>query len=92
MYKIKTKTEAINIIWTDGPEYSDSPYPNRVGNSFNLVRNRFTAKKSFVAVRHNFFSNRVAEHWKKLNDDVVNAPSLDSFKAHLDQVLNKRLL
>ncbi|MBI3229446.1 MAG: hypothetical protein HYZ45_04440, partial [Burkholderiales bacterium] len=30
----------------------------------------------FVAVRHNFFSNRVAEHWNKLNDDVVKAPSL----------------
>ena len=65
MYKIKEKTEDIN--WTDGPKRSDSPYPNRVGNSYNLVRNSFTAKQKndychFVAVRHNFFSNRVAEH------------------------------
>jgi hypothetical protein len=43
MYKIKNESEDIN--WTDGPKYSDSPYPNRVGNSYNLVRNSFTAKQ-----------------------------------------------
>ena len=95
MYKIKAGTEDIN--WTDGPKYSDSQYPIRIGNSYNLVRNSFTARQRndfchFVAVRHNFFSNRVAEHWNKLNDDVVKAPSLTSFKTLLDQVLNKGLL
>jgi hypothetical protein len=46
MYKIKEKRE--DIDWTDGSKYSDSPYPKRVGNSYNLVRNSFTAKQTAI--------------------------------------------
>jgi hypothetical protein len=89
MYKIKNKLE---VNWTDGPKLPDSQYPKGVGNSYNLVRNSFTAKQRndfchFVSIRHNFFSNRVTEHWNKLNDNVVNAPSLKDFKGHLDEFI-----
>ena len=34
--------------------------------------------------RFNFLTNRVTTIWNKLPTDVVNAPSLNSFKAKLD--------
>jgi hypothetical protein len=92
MNKIKNKLEVIN--WTDGSKLSDSQYPKRVGNNYNLVRNSFTAKQrndfcQFVSIRHNFFSSRVTENWNKLHDNVVNAPSLKDFKARLDEFMGE---
>ena len=40
---------------------------------------------SSCAQRHNFFTNRVAKPWNQLPDNIVNAPSINSFKAGLDR-------
>ena len=37
-------------------------------------------------VRQNYFSNRVVNTWNKLPSSIVNAPSLNSFKAMLDNL------
>ena len=39
-----------------------------------------------TATRQNFFSYRVVDSWNLLPDNVVNAPSLNSFKSRLDRV------
>lgn len=42
-------------------------------------------KKSFrLNVRGHFFSNRVVTTWNSLPDNIVSAPSLNSFKSRLD--------
>ncbi|KFV78399.1 hypothetical protein N308_05559, partial [Struthio camelus australis] len=42
-------------------------------------------------VRKNFFTVRVTEHWHRLPREVVESPSLEIFKSHLDTILGNVL-
>ncbi|PKU48452.1 hypothetical protein llap_1193 [Limosa lapponica baueri] len=44
-------------------------------------------KKFHLNVRRNFFTVRVVEHWNKLPREVVDSPSLETFKTRLDKFL-----
>ena len=46
---------------------------------------KLTVKRSRTKLRQSFFSRRVVGHWNSLPGNVVNAPSLDSFKAKIDK-------
>jgi len=37
--------------------------------------------------RKNFFPLRVTEHWNRLPSEVVESPSLEIFKTHLEKFL-----
>jgi len=52
------------------------------GNGHKLKQRKFQLK-----MRKNFFPLRVTEHWHRLPRDVVESPSLEIFKTHLDKVL-----
>ena len=41
-----------------------------------------------LAIRKKFFTVRVVTHWKGMPREVVDAPSLELFKARLDVALS----
>jgi len=38
-------------------------------------------------IRKNFFTERVVKHWSRLPREVVESPSLEMFKKHVDLAL-----
>ena len=52
------------------------------GNGLKLGQGRFR-----LDINRNFFTQRMVMHWNRLHKEVVDAPSLEAFKARLDVAL-----
>ena len=56
------------------------------GKGFKLRQGRFR-----LGIRKKFFTQGVVIHWNRLPKEVVDAPSLEAFKARLDVALGSLL-
>ena len=52
------------------------------GNGFKLIQGRFR-----LYIRRTFFTQKVVMHWNRLPKEIVDAASLEAFKARLDVAL-----
>ncbi|GAB0197120.1 hypothetical protein GRJ2_002177300 [Grus japonensis] len=50
-------------------------------------RPKLEHRKFHLNMRKNFFTLRVTEHWNRLPREVVESPSPEIFKTHLDVIL-----
>jgi len=58
--------------------------------SYRMRRNSFKQEESRfrLVIRKKFFTMWVMRHWNRFPSEVVNAPSLEAFKARLDGALS----
>ena len=52
---------------------------------------KFEQRKFHTNMQNNFFMVRVMEHWNRLLGDVVESPSMEIFKTHMEAYLRNLL-
>ena len=95
MYKVQSNFESIN--WFTGPIQAPQTQTRSASNNGQrLMRELFPSKTRndfchHVSVRHEFYLNRVVDDWNRLSNSIIQAPTLNSFKARLDDYYKQLL-
>ena len=79
-------------------EKNSNPKDADMGPATSVMRRRRSGirlVKEYVKhceVRESFFTNRVADAWNELNEDIVAAKTVNCFKAKYDEMKKKTVL
>jgi len=73
-------------------EYGAKLFSVVPSNRTRGIGHKLKQRKFHLKMRKNFFPLRVTEHWNRLPREVVESPSLEIFKTHLDKVMCNLLL
>ncbi len=90
-YKIINRIDEIN--WFKQPNQAPSLAYN--GPCSSLRGHRYRMEREIVRncqPRHDFFTNRITKHWNELPTELVEAKTLNGFKAKLDRYLNAAVI
>ena len=68
--------------------HPDKLIPKSVCLRFKTLDFSFFLRSFFLSFRMKFFTQRVVTHWNRLPKEVMDAPSLEAFKARLDVALS----
>lgn len=68
----------------DTKMFKKAEYTSTRGHSLKLFKER-----NSLNIRQHFFSQRIVEWWNSLSEEVLTAPSVDTFKARLDNAWSK---
>jgi len=86
MFKIINNFEKVNLV--------NDVVLNNGNRNYNLRshnRTIYREKMKYFQPRFNFLTNRVTTIWNKLPTEIVNAQSVNSFKAKLDVWMKKNV-
>jgi hypothetical protein len=90
MSKIQKKLNKVNL--SSKSLSFNKNYAQHLGPASLVVQRRRASRrieKEFVkncSVRETFFTNRVANDWNKLSDEVIEARAVKGFKARYDKI------
>ena len=59
---------------------SSGPAESVRGHNYRLI-----SEKKKIALRDNFFTNRITKHWNKLEAESIEAETINSFKNSIDK-------
>ena len=87
-YKLNYNLDKVN--WYN-PQI-EAPSLSNVGPAASVRGHKFRLEREIVhqcEPRHNFFTKRIVPYWNNLPKDVVEAVSINAFKAELDNFSDK---
>ena len=86
MFKIINGIEKVN--WIKHIEFKRRQLRDHHDKKYN--REIITKSMRDCTARHNFFTNRIAKAWNELPENVIEAKSVNSFKARLDKYYQEK--
>ena len=86
MFKIINGIEKLN--WIKHIEFKSRKLSDHHDKKYNTEI--ITKSMRICTARHNFFTNRIAKAWNELPVDVIEAKSVNSFKARPDKYYQEK--
>ncbi|GAB0208737.1 hypothetical protein GRJ2_003339400 [Grus japonensis] len=83
--KRRLRGDLLNAVKSMGPD--SFQWRPVTGQEAMGKRHKLEHRKFHLNMRKNFFTLRVTEHWTRLPRELVESPSLEIFKTHLDMIL-----